>query len=141
MYDIVKIIENVKGIYDSNNTVRILKDFERVLDELDMYVYENWENGELVEGPIDERHVAKCSFMWPLKEMPNPVAGQRLLDYGCKVTYKKDFLVRPREIKTQDDYRPGTRKGKLDQLPIWVVEIAMPKSLVHDMYKGYLKNI
>jgi hypothetical protein len=141
MYDIVKIIENVKGIYDSNNTVRILKDFERVLDELDMYVYENWENGELVEGPIDERHVVKCSFMWPLKEMPNPVAGQRLLDYGCKVTYKKDFLVRPREIKTQDDYRPGTRKGKLDQLPIWVVEIAMPKSLVHDMYKGYLKNI
>jgi hypothetical protein len=106
-----------------------------------MYVYENWENGELVEGPIDERHVVKCSFMWPLKEMPNPVAGQRLLDYGCKVTYKKDFLVRPREIKTQDDYRPGTRKGKLDQLPIWVVEIAMPKSLVHDMYKGYLKNI
>lgn len=141
MYDIVKIIENVKGIYDSNNTVRILKDFERVLDELDMYVYENWENGELVEGPIDERHVVKCSFMWPLKEMPNPVAGQRLLDYGCKVTYKKDFLVRPREIKTQDDYRPGTKKGKLDQLPIWVVEIAMPKSLIHDMYKGYLKNI
>jgi len=141
MYDIVKIIENVKGIYDSNNTVRILKDFERVLDELDMYVYENWENGELVEGPIDERHIVKCSFMWPLKEMPNPVAGQRLLDYGCKVTYKKDFLVRPREIKTQDDYRPGTKKGKLDQLPIWVVEIAMPKSLIHDMYKGYLKNI
>jgi len=141
MYDIVKIIENVKGIYESNNTVRILKDFERVLDELDMYVYENWENGELVEGPIDSRHVIKCSFMWPLKEMPNPVAGQRLLDYGCKVSYKKDFLVQPREVKTQDDYRPGTKKGKIDQHPIWIVEIAMPKSLIHDMYKGYLKNI
>lgn len=141
MYDIVKIIENVKGIYESNNTVRVLKDFERVLDELDMYVYENWENGEIVEGPIDSRHTVKCSFMWPLKEMPNPVAGQRLIDYGCKVTYKKDFLTQPREIKTQDDYRPGTKKGKIDQHPIWIVEITMPKSLIHDMYKGYLKNI
>ena len=25
----------------------VLKDFERVLDELDLYVYKNWEDGEL----------------------------------------------------------------------------------------------
>jgi len=112
MYDIVKVIENVKGIYESNNTLRLLKDFERVLDELDVYVFENWMEGELVEGPVVSRHTVECSFMWPKKKMPNPQAGQRLLDYNCEVLYRKDFLVQPRKIESPNDYRPGTRKGK-----------------------------
>jgi len=141
MYDIVKIIENVKTIYESNNHIRVLKDFERVLDELDLYVFENWAEGELVSGPNVSRHTVECSFMWPRDKMPNPQAGRRLLDYNCKVTYQKDFLVQPRKIESTDDYRPGTKKGKLDQLPIWIVNIAMPKSLMYDMYKGYLRNV
>jgi len=141
MYDVVKVIENIKGIYESNNTLRVLKDFERVMDELDLYVFENWSNGELVEGPIVDRHTVSCSFMWPLKEMPNPKAGERLLDYNCKVTYKKDFLVQPRKIESPDDYRPGTKKGKIDRHPIWIVNVTMPKSLIFDMYKGYLRSI
>jgi len=141
MYDIVKIIENVKTIYDSNTHVRVLKDFERVLDELDLYVFENWSEGELVSGPNVSRHTVECSFMWPREKMPNPQAGRRLLDYNCKVTYAKDFLVQPRKIESSDDYRPGTKKGKLDQLPIWIVNISMPKSLMFDMYKGYMRNI
>jgi hypothetical protein len=33
--------------------------------------------------------------------------------------------------------RPGTKKGKLDRRPIWVVEIQMPKKLIADIYTGY----
>ena len=79
--------------------------------------------------------------MWPHKSMPNPKAGERLLDYNCKVSYKKDFLTQPRKIKTPDDYRTGTKKGKIDRHPIWIVNITMPKSLMFDMYKGYLRNV
>ena len=39
----------------------VLKDYERVLDELGLYVYDNWEDGELVEGPIIGRHFVQCS--------------------------------------------------------------------------------
>ena len=141
MYDIVKIIENVKTIYESDTHMRVLKDFERVLDELDMYVFENWSEGELISGPNVSRHTVECSFMWPKESMPNPQAGRRLLDYGCKVTYKKDHLVQPRKIESPDDYRPGTKKGKLDQLPIWIVSIKMPKQLMFDMYKGYMREV
>ena len=35
-------IKNVEQIYESNTSFQILKDSERVLDELDLYVYENW---------------------------------------------------------------------------------------------------
>ena len=33
----------------------------------------------------------------------------------------------PRKIKTPGDYRPGTKKGKIDSHPVWVVDIIMPK--------------
>ena len=37
--------------------------------------------------------------------------------------------------------RPGTKKGKLDRKPIWVVNIEMPKSLLADIYGGYKETI
>jgi hypothetical protein len=69
------------------------------------------------------------------------MAAKRLLDYGCKIKYKKSFLIEPRQIKTPDDLRPGTRKGKLDRTPIWLVEIMMPKKLVEDIYEGYMSKL
>jgi hypothetical protein len=74
--------------------------------------------------------------MWDRENMPDPMGGKRLLDYDCKVSYKKDHLIVPRKIKKPDDIRPGTKKGKLDRSPIWVVEILMPKKLIADIYSG-----
>lgn len=137
MQDIKEVLKNIENIYGSTTSLSILKDFERVLDELDLYVYENWIDGELVAGPKDSRYWVTCSFMWPLKKMPNPQGGKRLLDYGCKVLYKREELSKVRKIKTPDDIRPGTKKGKIDREPIWVVEVHMPKKLMFDINKGY----
>lgn len=137
MADILDIINNISTIYESNSSLAILKDYERVFDELDMYVFENWRDGELIQGPKVERHWVTCSFMWPKDKMPNPEAGKRLTEYGCSVKYKKDVLIKPRKIKKPDDIRPGTQKGKLDEHPIWVVEVTMPKKLMLDIFRGY----
>jgi hypothetical protein len=137
MADILDIIENIGTIYESNSSLAILKDYERVFDELDLYVFENWQDGELISGPQVDRHWVTCSFMWPKDKMPNPEAGKRLTEYGCGVRYKKDTLVKPRKIKTPDDMRPGTKQGKLDESPIWVVEVTMPKKLMLDIFRGY----
>jgi|TARA_A100001011_G_scaffold137077_1_gene144551 hypothetical protein len=136
MHDVLDIIKNVQGLYGVGPTLGILKDFERVIDDLDVYVFANWEDGELLTGPIDSRHFVTCSFMWPIDKMPDPAGGKRLLDKGCKVTYKKDELLKPRQIKSPADYRPGTTKGKIDAHPIWVVEIMMPKQLIGNMKYG-----
>ena len=133
MQDSMDIIKNVESIYDSNTAFNILKDFEKVLDELDLYVYANWEDGEVCEGPNIERHWVTCSFMWDKGNMPDPMGGKRLLDYDCKVRYKKDSLIVARKITKPDDIRPGTKKGKLDRKPIWIVEIQMPKKLISDI--------
>ena len=137
MQDVMDIIKNIESIYDSNTSFQVLKDFERVLDQLDIYVYKNWKEGELASGPNIERHWVTCEFMWPQDEMPDPMGGKRLLDYDCKVSYEKSYLIVPRKIEEPDDIRPGTKKGKLDRQPIWVVKIQMPKTLIADIYTGY----
>ena len=136
MHDVLDIIRNVQSLYAVGPTLTILKDFERVLDELDVYVFANWEDGELLSGPVDSRHFVTCSFMWQADKMPDPSGGKRLLDRGCKVTYAKDELLKPREIKSPEDYRPGTVKGKIDAHDIWVVNIKMPKELIGNFKHG-----
>jgi hypothetical protein len=78
--------------------------------------------------------------MWPEDKMPDPMGGKRLLDYDCKVGYKRSNLIVPRKIENPDDIRPGTKKGKLDRKPIWIVQIQMPKKLIADIYTGYIED-
>jgi len=141
MQDTLDIIKNIDNLYNSDTAFTVLKDFERVLDELDIYVYENWEDGELAIGPNIERHWVTCSFMWDRDNMPDPMGAKRLADYDCKVNYKKENLLVPRKIRQPDDLRPGTQKGKLDRKPVWLIEIQMPKSLIGNIYGGYKEQI
>jgi hypothetical protein len=136
MHDIIDVIKNIQTLSENNNAFKVLKDFERVLDELDIYVFKNWEEGELASGPEVGRYSVTCSFMWSQDEMPDPEGAQRLNEYGCKVVYKKTSILIPRKIKSPADYRPGTKKGKIDAHPVWIVEISMPKKLMQDVYVG-----
>jgi hypothetical protein len=134
--DTLDVIKNLQDIHDNDKAFQVLKDFERVIDNLGIYVFDNWEEGELAAGPHISRHWVKCSFMWPRKNMPDPAGGKILLDYGCKISFEKSHIIKAREIRKPDDIRPGTKKGKLDKLPVWIVEIKMPKSLILDVYSG-----
>ena len=131
--DDLDVIKNLESIYESDYAFNVLKDFERVIDELGLYVYANWEDGELISGPHISRHWVECSFMWPYKKMPDPAGGKRLLDYDCQVSYEKTSILKPRIIKKPDDFRTGTKKGKLDKIPVWHVNIKMPKKLLVDI--------
>ena len=137
MADLKDIIQNIEQIYGSNNSLNILKDFERVLDELDIYVFDNWFEGELVQGPKESRYFIECTFMWPYKKMPEPKGGKKLIEHGCKVEYAEDFFAKVRQINDPKDIRPGTRKGKIDYFPIWMVKITMPKKLIQSVETGY----
>jgi hypothetical protein len=137
MHDIVDVIKNLESLTLSDTSFKVLKDFERVIDELDLYVFKNWEDGELISGPHANRYTVSCKFMWPRDNMPDPKAAARLLDYGCQVKYQKDNIMIPRKVYDPSDYRPGTKKGKIDAHPIWIVEITIPKKLMQDIYQGY----
>lgn len=133
------IIDNTKNIYMTDSSLESLMDFERVLDELDTYVFANWTKGELVQGPVYEKYFVSCTFMWPYKFMPDPRGGERLLDYNCEITYKRDVLAYPVDVKSPDDFKPGTKVPRMAKKPVWLVTITMPKQLMQDIHQGSIE--
>jgi hypothetical protein len=132
-------LENVKEIYMSDSALATLLDFERVIDELDVYAFANWKMGELVAGPEYEKYFVTCTFMWPHKKMPDPRGGEQLLNYNCEVLYKKDELEYPVKPKSPEDFRPGTKMAKTKRVPIWLVTVTMPKQLMADIHRGSIE--
>jgi hypothetical protein len=130
------VADNIKNIYMSEGSLLSLLDFERVLDELDIYAFKNWILGELVAGPEIGRYRVTCTFMWPKRLMPDPRGARRLLPFDCEVKYKKTTIKIPVKIEEPEDYIPGTHKARLIQKPVWLVEITMPKSLITDIRTG-----
>jgi len=133
------VIENTKTLSMTDSALNTLMDFERVIDELDLYAFANWKKGELVEGPIYEKYFVTCTFMWPHKIMPDPRAAERLIEYDCEVYYKRDTLEYPVKVKTPSDYKPGTKVPKKGTAPIWLVKIVMPKKLMQEIHQGSLE--
>jgi len=132
MIDTLDVIRNIKNIYASDNTVNILVNMEKVMDDVNIYAYKNWSLGELVDGPHQTKYDVTATFMWESNQMPDPEAGKRLLNVGGKVEFKRDIKLVPRKIKTYDDFRPGTRKAKLDEVPVWLVKVTLPKTVIED---------
>jgi len=134
--DYWSVAKNIKDIYISDAVIVTLLDFERVIDELDVYAFKNWELGELIQGPEINRYTVTCTFLWPEEMMPDPRGAKRLIPFGCTVKYKKETMKVPVKVKNYTDFRPGTTKPKLIEKKIWLVEIEMPKHLINDIRTG-----
>ena len=137
--DYWQVADNIRDIYMSEGSLTTLLDFERVLDEVDIYAFRNWEIGELVAGPDIGKYRVTCTFMWPLKMMPDPRGGRRLLAFDCEVEYTKKEIKIPIKITDPSDYRPGTKKAKLMTRDVWLVSITMPKALMNDIRTGSIE--
>jgi hypothetical protein len=137
--DYWQVAENIRDIYLSEGSLLTLLDFERVLDELDLYAFKNWSIGELVSGPDIGKYRVTCIFMWPEKLMPDPRGARRLLPFDCEIKFKKTTMKVPMKIENPDDYRPGTKKARLVEKKIWLVEITMPKALMSDIRTGSIE--
>jgi hypothetical protein len=137
--DYWQVADNIRDIYMSEGSLTTLLDFERVLDEVDIYAFKNWDIGELVAGPEIGKYRVTCVFMWPLKLMPDPRGGRRLLPFDCEVNYMKKDIKIPVKITDPSDYRSGTKKAKLITKEVWLVEIVMPKALMNDIRTGSIE--
>ena len=133
------VAKNIKDIYMSEGSLLTLLDFERVLDELDLYAFKNWQLGELVQGPEVGKYKVGCIFLWPEKLMPDPRGARRLLPFDCDVKFKKTTMQIPIKIEDPDDFIPGTHKARLIKKKVWLVEIVMPKSLMTDIRTGSIE--
>ena len=137
--DYWQVANTIRDIYMSDGSLTTLLDFERVLDEVDIYAFRNWEIGELVAGPDIGKYRVTCSFMWPKKMMPDPRGARRLLNFDCEISYQLKDIKIPIKITDPSDYRPGTKKAKLIEKLVWLVTISMPKALMNDIRTGSIE--
>ena len=134
--DFISIVDTIKNIYMSDGAMNTLLDFERVLDEADIYAYKNWINGELVQGPDVGRYSCKCTFMWPYKLMPDPRATLRLATIGCNVKMMKSKIEVPVAVESYEDFQSGSRYPKMQENQIWFMQIEIPFELMDDIKEG-----
>ncbi len=137
MIDVDLIYTTLDDVYGSENVLDILVEFERVFDELDIYVYKNWLKGEIVEGPKIDRYWITVTLMYPYKLMPDPDGAMRLIDHGCKVWMGQDTLKHVAKVEGADTLERNEETGKLEakviESPVWVVKVTMPRHFVDEI--------
>ena len=138
MHDIIDVIKNLQTLSENNSAFKVLKDFERVIDELDIYVFKNWEDGEIIAGPDVNRYDVKCKLMWDRSKMPDPEGGLRLTPHGTRVQFEKAQELRPEPIKDPSDYEPGTHKPRMKPHDVWLVHMCIPRRFVEAVNQDLL---
>lgn len=127
------IYKNLDNIHSSPNVIDTLVEVDRVLDRMDVYAYENWIYGEIVDGPFVERHWVELTLMYPAKMMPNPDAAMRLINNGCKVSFGKSKFKTFSKVKNPEDIittEDGQRVPKPVIKTVWLVTLRIPKQLL-----------
>lgn len=107
---------DIKNIEETPHLLNILLEIEDVLDSLDIYVFRNWIEGEIVEGPIVKRYWSEIILKFASDKMPDPRAGLRLLKHGIQVKFRKE--------------KEGNEHKQTD---IWLVELSVPRILLGGM--------
>ena len=130
----LKDVKNVLNRISSDQTLMsMLLEFERTLDNVDVYAYQNWDSGEIVEGPEVSKYWFTVTLMYPYKMMPDPDGALRLQKYGCKVTYKEDIFKVPVVITDRSDYDdPSLKTAKIKKHKVWLVKIVMPRRFIDE---------
>jgi hypothetical protein len=104
-----------------------LCEFERTLDKTGIYAYQNWLEGELIDGPHSERFWFRTAWLYKHTDMPDPDGALRLSKIGCKVWYEETVLKQPIKVTSPEDWRNNQNKrAKLEDVPAWIVHINMP---------------
>ena len=144
----VKVLnDQIKKVSETNTLLDMLLEFEKVLEDVDLYAYKNWEKGEILEGPDLDRHYVNVKLMYKEADMPDPYGAKRLLAKDCLVKFNKDRLISPVKVKTFDDItfdaQPDgsvRRKPKTKTENVWVVEVKMPRRYVDEFDAEVVKS-
>lgn len=130
------ILDNLKNTTSRDSALEVLMDFERVLDNANLYAFKNWMEGQVVEGPGIEKYWVTVTLMYPANQMPDPEGAERLLRIGAKVYYVKDQLISAAKLRTPEDSepvdqkdgrRPGQARAKKVSTDVWLVTIELPR--------------
>jgi hypothetical protein len=136
-----KILENfsdqaeevIKKLTAKQDLLDVMLDIEDYFDNNNLYVFDNWFKGELVNGPLVKKYWIEVTFKYPYHHMPDPEGGLRLTQHGTKIQYEKTFQMVPVPIQSPDDYEPGTKKPRMKKEKVWLIHMKIPRRFVETL--------
>ena len=134
-------IRNIERLFKQKSLLDIAIEVEKFFDDNNIYVYPNWFDGELVDGPNISRYWVTLTLKYAYKKMPDPMGARILHDVGVKVKYIKDIIMQPIKIEKPSDYRPNSKKPKLLPQKVWYIELKIPRRFIDDIDYNELEEI
>lgn len=116
----------VTEYYDNSVLLNVMMNIEKFLcEELMIYPYKGWENGEVVAGPFMRKYHISVILRYDYEDMPDPDVLKIFKRQGIVCTYKKLYET------------IGDKKE-----PVWYVKLEIPRELVSDeRQQEHLKTI
>jgi hypothetical protein len=138
--------DQIKRLNGNPQKLDLLLAVEEIMDEMDLFAFANWEEGEVLSGPDVDRHWVTVRLIYPHHQMPDPHGAKRLLRRNCLVKFQKGKLTSPVKVKTPDDLTVETTdtgeaklraRAKIDK--IWIITIQIPREMVDDFDTSQVK--
>lgn len=107
-------------IEQSPHLLDVLVQMEDVLDTFDIYVFENWIKGEIVDGPKVRRYWFDFTLRYNIDTMPDPQGAKRLIKHGVRINYHKV------SIENEDGTEP-------EEPNAWEITMSIPSRLIKNM--------
>lgn len=130
--------EMIQKLFDEDGLQDILLGVEEYFDNMDLYVFDNWIEGEVVEGPNVSKYWVEVTLKYPMDKLPDPRGTYMFHNQGTKIQVRKDIEEVPLDYaRGPEDFQDapdgngmGGRKVKLEQVPVMLVKFTIPRRLV-----------
>lgn len=134
--------KTIKRLTDSNNLIDVLIQIENFFDSLDLYVFKNWFEGEIIRGPNIQRYWVEIVLRYSYNEMPDPQGGLRLIKHGANVRYEKKketVTEKPKIDPNKMDNSEEKIELKTKEEEYWFIHIRIPRRHIEELYDDDLE--
>ena len=121
----------VQKLFDDSGLMDILLGVEEYFDNADLYVFQGWIDGEIVEGPVVSKYWVEVTLKYDMDKMPDPRGAYLFENQGTKIMVPQDVeRVIPKYAKDMDDLDIESGKVKEEKVPVILIKFVIPRRLV-----------
>lgn len=126
----------IQELYKDNTFLDTLINIDDYFDVLNLYVYPNWLDCEIVDVKF-LKYFTSIQLKSPYSKMPHPKGAVLLTKFDCQVKYKETYEYVVKEVNSIDDTyidkKSGDRKPKVEKKKCWIIDILIPnKHIIND---------
>ena len=116
----------VQKLFDDSGLMDILLGVEEYFDNADLYVFSNWIDGEIVEGPVVSKYWVEVTLKYDMDKMPDPRGAYLFENQGTKIMVRQDVeRVIPKYAKDMDDLDIESGKVKEEKVPVILIKFVI----------------